>query len=74
MANDKIMVTVTVPEGLRAVVDMYDDQGTREQMQQVTVTGGQSQEFFVDRVRRISVKEGSPQFITDALDRKPGSE
>lgn len=74
MANDKIMVTVTVPEGLRAVVYMSDASGARCEMQQSVVVGGTSQDFFADAVRRITVGEGLPHSITDALDHKPDSE
>lgn len=74
MSNDKIMVTVTVPEGLRAVVYMSDAQGGKCEMQAATVVGGTSQDFFADTVRRITVGEGLPHSITDALDRKPDSE
>lgn len=74
MANDKIMVTVRVPEGLRAVVKMADWDRARvsQHEQEQTVTGGQTMEFFVDGIRGLSIKEGFPHSITDALDRKPG--
>lgn len=72
MANDKIMVTVRVPEGLRAVVVMTDYGKGEAHSQEQTVVGGTSQEFFADGVRRVTVREGMPHSITDALDRKPG--
>lgn len=74
MSNDKIMVTVTVPEGLRAIVVMTDYGKGDAHSQEATVLGGTSQDFFADGIRRVTVKEGLPQFITDALDRKPDSE
>lgn len=77
MSNDKIMVTVTVPEGRRVIVTTKD--ANERQLgygppMEFTVTGGTSQQFFVDEIRSLIIKEGFPQFIVDALDRKPDSE
>lgn len=72
MANDKIMVTVTVPDGLRAVVELWDKVGHDKNISRpCTVVGGTSQEFFVDTLRSVVVMEGLPHCMTDALDRKP---
>lgn len=77
MSNDKIMVTVTVPEGRRVMVTTKDADeyklGYGPPME-FTVTGGTPQQFFVDEIRSLVIKEWLPQFIADALDRKPDSE
>lgn len=74
MANEKIMVTVRVPEGRRAIVTTADADecqlGYGPPME-FTVVGGTSQEFFVDQIRSLVITEGERHSNTDALDRKP---
>lgn len=53
MSEDRIKVTVTAPKGKRANVVMRD----HEHAQCATVLSGQTQDFFVDRVRGIQINE-----------------
>jgi hypothetical protein len=63
MASDKIMVTVTVPEGKRVNVTTADADeyklGYGPPME-FTVIGGTSQDFFVDEIRSLVITEGEP--------------